>query len=1201
MIASLTLSVLLAAPLVPEARYDARIPTLQQLAGHELGDEITSPETISAYLRALAAAAPGRVRLVEYARSEEGRPLSVLVIGSAERIAQLDAIKAGLARLADPRGLSDADAGRLLAELPAVVWLMHAVHGNEISSSDAALALAHHLLAVEGDPAVDLVRREALVLIDPLQNPDGRARFLSTNRLGQGPRPDPEPLAAEHDEPWPGGRSNHYLFDMNRDWFAQSQPETRGRLKLFLEWRPQVAVDLHEMGGDATYFFAPPATPFNPHFSRAQREWLDAFGRAIAERFDAAGQAYFVREVFDSFYPGYGESWPMAQGAIGMTFEQASARGLLWRREDGSELRYLDGVRNHFRATLATVEAAARGREKLLRDFLEFRRASLREGSEGAVRSYVVAPAGDPGRVRRLAELLLAQGVEVRVAGGELRDGARRFAAGSLVVPLAQPAGRLARNLLEPQVAMDEAFVKEQDRRRKKRLPDQIYDVTAWSLPLLFGLEAVGGGAALAGDTKPYDAAAADAVPNAALPAARVAWLLPWGSGTAQATAEALQAGLRLRVADAGFRLGERAWPAGTVIVRVADNPPDAGERLGAILARHHVEAGATDSGYVEEGVSFGSERVHLLKAPRVLLAWDRPTSSQSAGWARWVLERRYGQPVSAVRVSALGRVDLRRFDVVVLPSGDYGEAVGGSVVRKLSDWVSAGGTLVALGEASRWLTREKVGLLATRPELKNGKPETEQAEDDKQGPGRKPDEAPSKEAGDKPKPFDLERAIQPERERPDSVPGALLRVVLDSEHWLSAGSGGRVHAVVEGRRVFTPLKLDAGTNVGLYAARDELVASGLVWDEARCTARAEGVPDAPAEGGGARDRLRRGPELPRLRRGDGAAVRERRAARPGLLAARGRRSGGEPPGLVVDLGLQRLPLGHQLAGLPHQLLVLFGGLAGARPVVVEARRGHLRLELLDGLLLLGDPLLELAEAALHALELTLEHLPFGRGRRGAQPGCQRIRGLGTRRRGRAGLRRRRSARFPGRVSGARGRLSGASRRFHRARGRLAAVAWRASRGRRGSRRPGGHRRGAILLVAVATARDADRQPCRDAGLALLLPVEEVLVAARVERRLAAADLDHLARELVDEVAVVRDEDQRAAVGRQRLEQDLLRVEVEVVRRLVEQQHVRGLEQHLREREPVALAAREHGDLLVDVVAREQEPAEEGADHRAPS
>ncbi len=451
MLATLALAAALAvpSPVAPETRYDPRIPTLKDVVGHDLGGEITSPDQIAAYLKALAAAAPDRARVVEYARSEEGRPLHVLVIGSPERLARLEDVKKGLRALADPRGLAPGEAERLVKELPAVVWLLHAVHGNEISSPDAALALAHHLLAAQGDETADLVRREAIVLVDPLQNPDGRARFLATNRLGRAASPDPEPASAEHDEGWPGGRSNHYLFDMNRDWFAQAQPETRGRLRLFLEWYPHVTVDLHEMGGDSTYFFAPPAKPLNPQVTRAQQDWHEAFGRAIAARFDAAGQAYFVREVFDSFYPGYGETWPLIQGSIGMTFEQASARGLVFRREDDTELTFLDGIHNHFRAALATVETAARGREKLLRDFLEFRRSAVSEGELGAVRQYVIAPGRRPGAPRAAGGAPRRAGDRgARGRGGgpgrdaELPRGVDRRAAGAARRPArAEPPG----------------------------------------------------------------------------------------------------------------------------------------------------------------------------------------------------------------------------------------------------------------------------------------------------------------------------------------------------------------------------------------------------------------------------------------------------------------------------------------------------------------------------------------------------------------------------------------------------------------------------------------------------------------------------------------------------------------------------------------------------------------------------------------
>jgi len=828
MIAALILAAAISPfPLSPSTRYDPRIPTLKQVAGHGVGEEITTPDQIAAYATALAAAAPDRARLLTYAQSEEGRPLHLLVLGSSERMARLGEVQAGLRALADPRGLAPAEADRLVRELPAVVWLLHGVHGNEVSSPDAALALAYHLLAAQDDPSVDLVRREAIVLIDPLENPDGRARFLASNRLGRAASPDPEPAAAEHDEPWPGGRSNHYLFDMNRDWFAQTQPETRGRLRVFLDWYPHVTVDLHEMGGDSTYFFAPPAKPLNPYLQPSQQAWHDVFGRAIAAQFDARGVAYFAKEVFDSFYPGYGETWPMMQGSVGMTFEQASARGLVWRREDGTLLTYLDGIRSHFAAALTTVEAAARGRAKLLGDFLEFRRSAVRAGEQGPVREYVLVAGADTARTRRLADLLVAQGIEVRRAEGELRSGGRVFPAGSLVVSLAQPSGRLVRNLLDPKVPMDEAFVKEQERRRKKRLPDEIYDVTAWSLPLVFGVECVSLGVPATGATRPYAAAAAA---EGGLAPAKVAWLLPWGTGTAAVVAEALQAGLKVRVAEAAFTLGGRRYPPGTAIVRPAENPEGVRQTLGRIAARHDAPAFAIDSGYVEDGISLGSERVHALKAPRVLLAWDRPTSSTSAGWARWVLERRYGQPVTAVRVPSLCRVDLRRYDVLVLPSGEYGDAIGEEAVKRLRDWVREGGTLVALGEASRWLTREKVSLLATHTELRDGRPEPDpSAHDEKKDAAEKP---PAKDA--KPEPFDLDKALQPEKERPDAVPGALLRVDLDPEQWLAAGAGDTLYAIVESQRVFTPLKLDQGANVGLYAKKDQVVASGLVWDDVR-------------------------------------------------------------------------------------------------------------------------------------------------------------------------------------------------------------------------------------------------------------------------------------------------------------------------------------------------------------------------------
>jgi len=821
MLATLILGLALNAPRVLDANtaYDPKIPTIKQVLGYDHGDEITSPENVATYLKALAAAAPERTRLVEYARSWEGRPLWIFVVGSADRMAKLDSIKAGLRKLADPRATTPAERDELIKTLPVSVWLLHGVHGNEISSSDASLAEAYHLLAAKNDAGADAILGNAIVVIDPMENPDGRARFLFQNLQGRAATPDPEPVSAEHDEPWPGGRSNHYLFDMNRDWFALSQPETIGRVGVHQEYFPQVAVDLHEMGGNSTYYFAPPADPINPFVPKDQRDWFEVFGKNNAARFDEKGFGYFIRENYDSFYPGYGESWPIFNGAVGMTYEQASARALAWKRDDGLLLTYKDGVLHHFTAAIQTARTAAANREKLLRYYSNYRSTAVEEGRKGTI-EYALVPGVDPSRAERLARLLVRQGIEVRQTTEAAKVGVRNVPAGSYLVSAAQPTGRLIRNLLELNVDQDEAFVKEQDRRRKKRQGDQIYDVTAWSLPIAFGVECVPSALAVAVKTQPLAGVATAAA--TILPAAKVAYLLPWGFNSAAAVTEALRAGIRVRVAGDIIKLNGATFPTGTAIFRTSENE-NLASTLGAIAAKHGVTPVGTDTAFVDAGgISLGSGEVANMKSPRVLLMWDAPTSSLSAGWARFALERRIGARTTAVRVSSFRRANLADYDVVVMPSGDY-STLGDEGVKRLKDFARAGGTVVTLGEASRWAAKEKVALIDTRTENRDGSPEKEAP----------PADADKKKA-DTSKPFDFEKALLPEREAPENTPGAYLRVTLDPEHWMSSGTDFEMGVLVESRRIFTPITLDKGDNVGVYAKKDKLRMSGLVWDEAQ-------------------------------------------------------------------------------------------------------------------------------------------------------------------------------------------------------------------------------------------------------------------------------------------------------------------------------------------------------------------------------
>jgi len=810
-------------PFWPGAQYDTKIPTLEQVVGHASGDKVTTPEQIATYLRALAQAAPDRTRLTEYARTWEGRPLWLFVVGSAERIAKLDHVKADIKRLADPRGLAPAEVTRLVASAPVVVWLVHGVHGNEISSGDAALLEAYHLLAARGDAGVDAVLRDALVLIDPMQNPDGRARFIFQNLQGQAAAPDPAPYNAEHDEPWPGGRSNHYLFDMNRDWFAQTQPETRGRIQIALDYFPHVNVDLHEQGGNNSYYFAPPADPLNPHYTKAQIAGFELFGRANAARFDERGWAYYVREVYDGFYPGYGDSWPMLHGSIGMTYEQPSARALSFARTDGTVMTFRDGVLHHFNAAITTAITAARNRERLVRDFVDYRRSAVAEGEQGAVREYVLVPGHDPSRADALARNLATQGIEVRRAESALTIGTRTIPAGAYLVSNAQPAGRLVRNLLDLDTKQDAAFIARQEERRKRRQADQIYDITGWSLPLVYDVEVVTSPAAITAQASRVPADYAAASPARALAAARVGYLVPWGVAAAALTADAVTQGLRVHSVGGTFTLGGRSYPIGTALVRTAGNPADLAARLSALAATHGAEVVPIDSAYVESGTSLGSNATGFVKAPRVLLAWDAPTSTLSAGWTRWVLERRFGQAVTAVRTASLSRVDFSRYDVVVLPSGNYAGQIGDGVLTRLKDWIRLGGTLVTLADATRWASTAAAGLLDTNALLKDGRPDVPATT----GPAAKVD-------AKTPDPADLayDKAIQPDRERPDAQPGALLRATVDTDHWLSAGSDAETQVVIEGSRVFAPIKLNAGRNVVYYAPKPSLVASGLIWPE---------------------------------------------------------------------------------------------------------------------------------------------------------------------------------------------------------------------------------------------------------------------------------------------------------------------------------------------------------------------------------
>jgi hypothetical protein len=831
----------------PGAVYDPGVPTAQKVLGYDFGERIASHADIVKYFTALAAAEPARVRIFEYGKTWEGRELIYAVIGSEANLRRLPQIRAAMQKLHDPRKTSAAEAQKLIQDLPSILWLAYGVHGNEISSPDAAMVTAYHLLAARNDKMVADILANTLTIVDPLQNPDGRNRFVHNFEVNLGLEPDANPLAAEHSEAWPGARTNHYSFDLNRDWVGFTQPETIGHVKVLQEWYPQVFIDLHEMGTDATYYFTPEADPYNPFLTKEQHDDLYWFGKNNAKYFDLFGFRYFTREEYDAFYPGYGASWPFYLGGLAMTYENGSTRGLVVRRGDDTTITFRETVRRHFVTSVASCEVAANNRQKLLDMFYRYQATALKQAEAGgSTREYILPRRGDTSAVDKLVQLLVLQGVEVDRPVAPFSADGKGYPAGSYIVPLAQPEARLVEDLLAPQVSMDDKFLTEEERRRKLRQRSEIYDVTAWSVPLQFNVECIASNTHTEGRVELVKLGAAPA--GYVEGKASVAYLVPWGTAaSARLLAGALRAGLRVFSTDKKFTQNGRVYPDGTLIVMVKDNPPNLLETLRKLATGTGAEVVATDTSWVDDGPNFGSERVVYMKPPAIAIAWDRPTNATSAGETRFVLERQFGYPTTVIRTQQLATADLSRFQVIILPEAGgegYADVLGGGAARRLRDWVQGGGTLIGIGSVLSYLgsngflaiSRENAPAPAApanagagrggRGGVAAGGEASTQAEG-RGGSGAVPGQLFATEN-------DMEKATQPDTQAPWPAHGFLARAKVNPDHWITAGVPETVYTLVSGSSIYTPEKANRGVNAVYFAAADQVMASGYSWEEFR-------------------------------------------------------------------------------------------------------------------------------------------------------------------------------------------------------------------------------------------------------------------------------------------------------------------------------------------------------------------------------
>ena len=714
--------------LFPWAFFDASIPTQEAVTGVKPGSRPLRHGEVLRFFEALAEASP-RATLQTYAHSHEGRPVVLLAVSDEETIAGLETFRQAHAQRLDPRGRSAADDTNAVAGAKAVAWMAYGIHGDELSSTDAAASLAYWLTAGE-DNRAQAVREGLVVLIDPMANPDGRERFLAQTAAFAHKVPNPDPDDLSHTTVWPGGRGNHYLFDLNRDWFSMVQPES-ARSGLLAGWNPQIVLDCHEMGNNSTYLFSPPRAPFNPLLPDYSEKWWGRFSADQAKALDKRGYSYYTGEWNEEFFPGYGSSWPAYLGALGILYEMSGTDGTLVRRQDGSMRTYGEAVEHQVASSVANLEYLSASRQEFLDDFVGARRTAV-SSPKGPARAWLLPPGRNPKRTDALARLLRRQGIEVyRSQTGMNLSGLRNartgeqstqdLPAGTWMVPLDQPASPLASVLLDPHVPMSSAALQKERESIERGEGSRLYDATAWSLPLIYGVESYWTATKPGGDWS-LNAESEDRVGGLETTSSAYGYLADADDDDVMGTLAALlQAGITVQAANKPFTIGGRTYDRGTLLVRREGNPDDLESQLETIAESWGVTLRGTPTADSEEGPDLGGNHFETLRLPRVGVLTGSPVSSTDYGSLWYVLDERVGLRFSGIDIGRLRFVDLQRYNVIVFPPAwggahAYRQALGEQGIATLKAWIEGGGTAIGLAGGAQFLADSGTELTKTRP-----------------------------------------------------------------------------------------------------------------------------------------------------------------------------------------------------------------------------------------------------------------------------------------------------------------------------------------------------------------------------------------------------------------------------------------------------------------------------------------------------
>tara|TARA_B100001248_G_scaffold228673_1_gene187707 strand:- start:4408 stop:7194 length:2787 start_codon:yes stop_codon:yes gene_type:complete len=696
-----------------DGSYNDDIDHPNKFLDFKIGERVATPEQISEAILSWANQS-NRMIVKEYAKSHEGRPLYALFISSPSNLAKLDEIKKNVNLLADGENTNANKARALINDLPAIAWMAYSIHGNETSGADAALASIYHFIASNDEETIDMLDN-MLIIIDPLMNPDGRARFAKSLEQYRGTAPNYDDQSLIHTGDWPYGRTNHYFFDLNRDWIYVTQPETRGRVKLINEWKPQILVDAHEMGPQDTFMTGPPREPINKNIDRDLIKWGNVFAQDQGNAFDERNWRFYTGEWHEDLYPGY-SFYVQFRGTLGILYEQSRMAEDGVKRPEGTIQSYKESVHHQYVSTMVNLRTLKENSKAMYRDFWEGRKYNVSKDSKYANQTFVILPTENVGRLKTLIEKLQFQGIElyknnkpilvknVLKQSGDIDDNFS-IPVGSLIIPNRQAEAPIIAAMLEFDAEIDESVLVKEKQANLRDGSSIMYDTTAFNLTMMYGLPSITVPENITNNLSPWEFNQT----NYEIDKDALMWSVDGNDDRSVAfAARLMELGVQVRIINKATSLSGHELSRGSVVVLGMDNPlmTDLHILVEKIARNLELSVVSIESGFgPEELPDWGGEHFNLLERPKVAILSHEGFNSYDVGVSWWSIDHHLGIRHSQINKSIVNYADLRRYNTIIIPSG-------GSLTKNnktiLTDWVKQGGTLIAHNGSVRALTSEE-------------------------------------------------------------------------------------------------------------------------------------------------------------------------------------------------------------------------------------------------------------------------------------------------------------------------------------------------------------------------------------------------------------------------------------------------------------------------------------------------------------